>query len=299
MAKRRRRIKALQDEEKLIEMSADNARGLANNFKGVSEALTIVIKNLEKVADAADESEKKTKSFKDQMLEASNIGDALKKTLASNLDKLDQSGTLSNILKGNLKETATFANFAAAGSAMFVGTLINGILKLDALQTQLATTFGLSDQQATNVTEKLFSISKNSGNTLINFQDVAKVVKGIGDETGILASTLRSDVLEEAAELQKTLGLSNKGMANLAFNAQVTGQNMEEQTKSMARGLAAATIVAAEKSNLYFGTGLLSDHNEVKVIDMADIDGSQNVRIVMRFTAGIQHGIGSDIVLYS
>jgi hypothetical protein len=67
----------------------------------------------------------------------------------------------------------------------------------------------------------------------------------------------------------------------------------------LARGLAADTIVAAEKSNLYFGTGLLSDHNEVKVIDMADIDGSQNVRIVMRFTAGIQHGIGSDIVLYS
>ena len=67
----------------------------------------------------------------------------------------------------------------------------------------------------------------------------------------------------------------------------------------LARGLAADTIVAAEKSNLYFGTGLLSDHNEVKVIDMADIDGSQNVRIVMRFTAGMQHGIGSDIVLYS
>ena len=57
--------------------------------------------------------------------------------------------------------------------------------------------------------------------------------------------------------------------------------------------------MAAEKSNLYFGTGLLSDHNEVKVIDMADIDGSQNVRIVMRMTAGVQYGIGSDIVLYS
>jgi hypothetical protein len=37
----------------------------------------------------------------------------------------------------------------------------------------------------------------------------------------------------------------------------------------------------------------------VKVIDMADLDGSQNVRIVMRFTAGVQYGIGSDIVLYT
>ena len=67
----------------------------------------------------------------------------------------------------------------------------------------------------------------------------------------------------------------------------------------VANGLADNTAMAAEKSNLYFGTGLLSDHNEVKVIDMADIDGSQNVRIVMRFTAGVQYGIGSDIVLYS
>ena len=67
----------------------------------------------------------------------------------------------------------------------------------------------------------------------------------------------------------------------------------------VANGLADNTAMAAEKSNLYFGTGLLSDHNEVKVIDMADIDGSQNVRIVMRFTAAVQYGIGSEIVLYS
>ena len=68
---------------------------------------------------------------------------------------------------------------------------------------------------------------------------------------------------------------------------------------ALANGMSSNTMVAAEKSNLFFGTGLLSDQNEVKVIDMADVDGSQNVRVVMRFTAGIQHAIGSDIVLYS
>jgi len=67
----------------------------------------------------------------------------------------------------------------------------------------------------------------------------------------------------------------------------------------VAKGLADDTMVAAQKSNLYFGTGLLNDQNEVKVIDMSDIDGSQNVRIIMRFTAGVQHVFGSDIVLYS
>lgn len=67
----------------------------------------------------------------------------------------------------------------------------------------------------------------------------------------------------------------------------------------VANGLANDYMMAAQKSNLYFGTGLLADHNEVKVIDMADLDGSQNVRIVMRFTAGVNYGVGSEIVLYT
>ena len=67
----------------------------------------------------------------------------------------------------------------------------------------------------------------------------------------------------------------------------------------VADGLPSNRMVAAQKSNLFFGTGLLSDHNEVKVLDMADLDGSQNVRVIMRFTGAVQYGIGSDIVLYS
>jgi hypothetical protein len=64
-------------------------------------------------------------------------------------------------------------------------------------------------------------------------------------------------------------------------------------------GMPADHIVAGEASNLYFGTGLLSDHNLVKVIDMQDFDGSQNVRVVMRFTSGVQYGVGSDLVLFT
>lgn len=67
----------------------------------------------------------------------------------------------------------------------------------------------------------------------------------------------------------------------------------------VASGLSNNTMAAAQKSNLFFGTGLLSDSQEVKLLDMADLDGSQNVRVIMRFTAGIQYGIGSEIVLYS
>jgi hypothetical protein len=67
----------------------------------------------------------------------------------------------------------------------------------------------------------------------------------------------------------------------------------------VAEGMATDYMMAAQKSNLYFGTGLLSDQNEVQLIDMSPIDGSMNVRVVMRFTATVQYGIGSEIVLYT
>jgi hypothetical protein len=63
-------------------------------------------------------------------------------------------------------------------------------------------------------------------------------------------------------------------------------------------GMSSDTIVAAQKSNLFFGTGLLSDHNEVRVLDMANLDGSQNYRVIMRYTSGVQFGIGEDIVYF-
>ncbi|CAB4137230.1 hypothetical protein UFOVP324_20 [uncultured Caudovirales phage] len=66
----------------------------------------------------------------------------------------------------------------------------------------------------------------------------------------------------------------------------------------VANGMAANRAIATTKDNLFFGTGLLTDHTEVKVIDLADVDGSQNVRVVMRLTAGVQYGIVEDIVTY-
>ena len=58
-------------------------------------------------------------------------------------------------------------------------------------------------------------------------------------------------------------------------------------------------MVAAQKSNLFFGTSLMEDWQVVKLLDMGDLDGSDNIRVVMRFAAGVQFGIGADIVYYT
>jgi hypothetical protein len=67
----------------------------------------------------------------------------------------------------------------------------------------------------------------------------------------------------------------------------------------VANGLANNYMMAAQKSNLFFATGLLNDQNEVKVLDTSETLGDQNVRVIMRMTASVNYGIGSEIVLYT
>lgn len=93
-------------------------------------------------------------------------------------------------------------------------------------------------------------------------------------------------------------GQGAAGVGSQGNNQDINIQYFDGVKIFMANGLAANTAIATTKDNLHFGTGLLSDHQEVKVLDMADLDGSQNVRIIMRFTAGVQYGIVEDIVTY-
>lgn len=96
--------------------------------------------------------------------------------------------------------------------------------------------------------------------------------------------------------------LSGNGLAVNGWNNQMNvGEkpfNFNGIEIVLCPGMSANKIVAAQKSNLFFGTGLLSDYLETKVIDMSDIDGSQNYRVIMRFTSGVQFGVGQDIVYY-
>jgi hypothetical protein len=89
------------------------------------------------------------------------------------------------------------------------------------------------------------------------------------------------------------------GTANYQFNS-FTGfapLNFQGINLAWCPGMPSGVTIAAQKSNLFFGTALLSDKNEVRVLDMADLDGSQNVRVIMRYTAGVQFGIAGDIVV--
>ena len=55
-------------------------------------------------------------------------------------------------------------------------------------------------------------------------------------------------------------------------------------------------MVAAETSNLFYGTDLISDDTNIKMLDMTQLDGSDNMRVVAKFSGGVQVGIGADVV---
>jgi len=68
---------------------------------------------------------------------------------------------------------------------------------------------------------------------------------------------------------------------------------------AVCNGMTINEIVIAQKSNMFFGTDLLSDATRINLMDMATLDGSDNIRMVARYSAGVQTGTGADIVRQS
>jgi hypothetical protein len=139
----------------------------------------------------------------------------------------------------------------------------------------------------------------------------ANVVEELGKVVDAIPSSLygREDLHIYVAQnvfraYKRSLGgFQSQGQGANGFMAQGNNQDINIQYFDgvkifMANGLSSNTMIATTKDNLWFGTGLMSDAQEVKVLDMADLDGSQNVRVIMRFTAGVQYGVVEDIVTY-
>ena len=63
-------------------------------------------------------------------------------------------------------------------------------------------------------------------------------------------------------------------------------------------GLADNTFVVYQVKNLYFATGLMADHNEIRIKDMDESDLTGMVRFKMVYTAGVQYVNPSEIIWY-
>jgi len=64
-------------------------------------------------------------------------------------------------------------------------------------------------------------------------------------------------------------------------------------------GMTSGDMFASKKSNLIFGSSLYNELNQASIIDLGPINGSQNSRVILRGSAGVALGIGSEIVYYA
>lgn len=59
------------------------------------------------------------------------------------------------------------------------------------------------------------------------------------------------------------------------------------------------TMLVGTKSNLFLGTDLVSDFNEVKLLDLSETTGDDFIRVKSRFSADTNFAVGSELVIYA
>jgi hypothetical protein len=195
-----------------------------------------------------------------------------------------------------------FASFLVAHVAEKVATKIeNNIWQgADGTEGEFDGLVALATADATVV--DVVGTSINSGNVIDELGKVVDAIPAALYGSADLKIYVAQNVYK--AYVRALGGFASNGQGANGVGGNGTNQSLGDVMFDgvpvfVANGLASNYIVAAESSNLFFGTGLLSDSNEVKVLDMADLDGSQNVRVIMRFTATVNYAYGSEIVLYT
>jgi len=180
-------------------------------------------------------------------------------------------------------ETAIWTGTATSGSFAGFGSIVSTDALLPAAQEVAGTTV-----TAANVITELGKIVDAIPQTVYGKEDLKIYVA-----PNIARAYIR------ALGGFGTSGLGGNGTDSKGTQWYTNGELMFDGVALfVVNGLAANTAICAQTANLYFGTGLMSDMAEVQVIDTSATLGDKNVRVIMRYTAGVQIGAIEDVVTY-
>jgi hypothetical protein len=228
--------------------------------------------------------------------------DLCKKTLVSSWESLEMSGAYGN-------PPASFEDYVIS----YMGGIIadateTGVWQDDNGNGELTTSFlqaaGLliPGTDAT-VIQSSASAAYTAANIIANLQtltaDMAANVPAIlGKEDTHIYMNSKTYALYISAV--STLGYVNAYNMNGDYVPVFEGYKI-----AVCPGMPDNQMVAAQKSNLFWGTDLVSDLGtdgtgpSIRIMDMSSLDGSDNLRCVARYSGAVQTGIGADIVRQS
>jgi hypothetical protein len=130
----------------------------------------------------------------------------------------------------------------------------------------------------------------------------ANIVSSLTTLANALPATLLGDTTVKLFINRKTAQLYRQALSALGYLQQFNAASnyplmFDGYEIYVCPGIPDNVALFAKVDNLFFGTDLVSDFNEVKVVDMSVTDGSDNVRMVMKFRAGTQVAIPAEAIL--
>ncbi len=186
---------------------------------------------------------------------------------------------------------------AAIESAIWTNTTSSTDIPFSGFETLAAADSDVVDVSATTVTAANVTTEIGKVVDAIPSAVYGKENLYIFASTAIYQKYVRSlGGFGAAGSSNVTAGIDNKGQTWYSGQQEIFYDGIKVLH---APGITATKMIAATTDNMIFGSSLYSELNQASVLDMSSIDGSQNARVILRGSAGVALGIGSEVVLYS
>ena len=156
-----------------------------------------------------------------------SLFDLTRGNLTKFVDKLDESGTLSEILNGNIGDVLTSTRLTEIGMAMLVKAMFSASDAINNIQKQT----GLSYQESRKFTGELAIAAATSGKLFINSKELGKSFSELTKQTGLIAD-FGGDTLTTQTTLTKQLGLSATEAGTLSTLARIQSNDTEGVLKN-------------------------------------------------------------------
>ena len=212
------------------------------------------------------------KSWESEQMKAGAMNDNVPKFedfVIANFTQHIAQGIEDSVWNGAAANAGQFEGFLTAGTGAFA---VNG----NVIQTNNAGGAGVA-YLATNIIANLQGIAAAIPSTVYGKEDLRIYMNWKTYRLYISAIS--------------SLGYVNAYSMNSDYEAMFEGIKL-----AVVYGMPDNSLVAAQTSNLFFGTDLVSDMAQLRLLDMRPLDGSDNVRVIAKYSAGVQVGIGAEIV---
>jgi hypothetical protein len=194
---------------------------------------------LEETADEILSSVDKSKELNTEAQKSKSLFSLLRENATSFANKIDETGTLAEILNGNFKDTVTLSRLADAAFLM----LLKGALQASDNIANIAKNTGVSADEAQRLQANFALAAANSDKLFITSTDLNKSFAELTAQTGLIAD-FGGDILVTQSTLTKQLGLSAEAAGKLSLLSRIQSENTEGVLDTTV-----ATVGAISKQN--------------------------------------------------